>query len=1019
MRRLLCFILTLLLCCGVGWSQRKQVTVTGKVIAASDKSPIIAASIGCLEYPKAGTVTDPQGQFTLKLPAEAKTLLVRCVGYHTQKVAITDKALTVILKEEERVMDGVVITGYGTTRKSSFAGSATTISTKNMKDIPAVSVTDKLSGAIAGLNISSSSGQPGTNSSISIRGLGSINSGSEPLFVIDGIPVNNDNASNFSYAIGGASPLATLNSNDIENITVIKDAGAAALYGSRAANGVIIITTKGGRSGKTSYTFKSDWGFSDMAINYRPTLSGEDRRALLDHAYRNYYQSQKNKQGQPLYSPEQVEEQTKKSLDNFAPLPWSGRYTDWRKELLRKGSTQNYEFSLSGGSSKTKFYTSLAYASQKGITKASSFDRVTGTANISHTDRRLALRAKVLFSRSKQFANSDGQSYANPIYGIAVTLSPSDFPRYADGTYAESFKGNNNNNILFALENNIMNTNLTRVNPTLDVQFTLFPWLKAKQVVGYDYLSSQEDVWWDPRQGDGQASQGVKLRNNLERATLTTQSQLLGGHSFDKHHLSGIASFETEQLHYTNLYLYGHHYTSYKKNEIDNSGSNSSGSSIGDTRLLSLLGKVDYDYDGRYILGASIRWDGSSRLAPKHRWGTFWSLSGSWNIGQEKFMQPLQDYLSDTRLRLSYGENGTLPLNYNEYLARYGFGYNYLSDPGMAETSLGAPDLTWEKNKSLNIGLDFKLFRRLSITFDYYNRKTTDLILYKSISQTTGFPQELQNLGSMRNTGFELEIRSANLSSRDFSWTTTLSLAHNKNTLLRYDGVLDQVIESSLIHRVGQPYNAFYLREYAGVDPNTGDALYYKNTLGKDGAIDRSLTSDPNEAQRRLVSDKPYNPVLTGGIINSLRWGNFDLNFTLSYSLGGYLYDAAVALYKDGNPEMSSLAISSYYDINKIWKKPGDHAELPRFDLGNRYVTSDRFLFSTDHLRLKNLSLGFTAPKQWTKPLGISSLRLYAAGANLLTWKSKRLPVDPEVVGYAYYETPALRTITFGLQVGI
>lgn len=1019
MRRLLFVILTLMLGFGVGWSQKKQVTVTGTVLAASDKSPIVAATVGCVDYPRLGTVTDPQGNFSLKLPADAKTLIVRCVGYLPARLAVSDKPLRIVLKEEEQVIEGVVITGYGTTRKSAFTGSATTISTKNMKDIPTVSIADKLSGAIAGVNISSTSGQPGSATDISIRGLGSLNSGSQPLFVIDGVPMNNDGANAFTYASGGSSPLATLNSNDIENITVIKDAGAAALYGSRAANGVIVITTKSGRSGKTSYTFKSDWGFSDMAINFRPTLGGNERRALIDMAYRNYYRDQRDGSGNPLYSEAQVEAKTQDELKKYAPLPWSGEYTDWRKVLLRKGSTQNYELSISGGTEKTKFYTSLAYALQDGISKASGFSRFTGSANISHKDRRLELRGKILFSRTNQDANSDGSSFANPIYGVTTTLSPSETPYNPDGTYSYTFLGNNNNNPLFALDNNIMNTKITRAYPSLEAQLTLLPWLKAKQIVSYDYLNSMEDVWWDPRHGDGEASNGVKLRNAIERYNLTSQSQLFAEHSFGKHHLSGVASFETEQLHYTNLSLYGFGYASYKKNEISNAATKTSESYFEDSRMLSFLGKADYDYDGRYILGASIRWDGSSRLAPQHRWGTFWSVSGSWNVGQEQFMQSLKEYLSDARLRLSYGENGTLPSYYNEYLARYGYGYNYLGETGMRETSLGAKDLTWEKNKSLNVGLDFKLFNRLAVTFDYYSRKTTDLLLYKSISRTTGFTQELQNLGSMRNSGFELELRSTNFSSSDFSWTTTFSIAHNKNTLLRYDGVLNQIIDYDLIHQVGQPYQRYYMKEFAGVDPETGMALYYKNAPKADGTLDRSLTTDKDEAHRRLLENKPYDPVVAGGIINTLRWGAFDLNFTLSYSLGGYLYDSATALHQDGNPEMAKLAISSYYDINKIWKKRGDHAEIPRFDLGNSYVASDRFLFPTDHLRLKNLSFGFTAPSRWTKHLGISSLRIYTAGSNLLTWKSKRLVVDPESTGYVYYNTPALRTITFGLQVGI
>ena len=1022
MRKSVLSLLLLFLTLGVAWAQKRQITVSGTILSSIDKEPVVAASVVCTDFPGTGAVTDTNGHFSFKVPADARTLTISCIGYTTQKVAISATPMNIILKSEERMTEAVVVTGYGATRKSAFTGSATTVSTKSLRDVPSISLEDKLTGAIAGVNVGSVSGQPGSFARVRIRGLGSINASNSPLYVIDGVPVNMDDATSFGYGgAGGVNPLSTLNTSDIENITVIKDAGAAALYGSRAANGVIVITTKSGRSGSTHYNFKSDWGFSDIAIDYRPTLSGEARRAVIESGYRNYYSTLTNTNtGQLIYpTPDLVKEQVRLATENATKVPWTGHYTDWRKLLLRRGGAQNYEFSAMGGGEQTRFYTSLSYSDQKGVALSSAFNRLTGAFNVAHTDRRLELKARMLFAKTSQDKNSEGSAFANPLYGVSTTLSPSAVPYKPDGSYSDYFPGNNGLNPLFANRVNFTRTKMTRANPTLEATLTILPWLKAKQIVSYDYLNTEESVWWDPRQGDGKAANGVYQRLNGEKGTLTTQSQLFAQKLLEKHNLSGVASFESERYDYTEVYTYGIDYPSHLKYEVENSGVQSGSSSVKSARMLSFLLKGDYDYDGRYILGASARWDGSSRLAPAKRWGLFWSLSGSWNIGKEDFMKPLEPTLSDVRLRLSYGANGTLPTGLYDHLSTYGFGYNYNGGTGLKETSLGSPNLSWEKNKSLNIGLDFRLLHRLSFTIDFYTRKTTDLLLPKSISGTTGFTSELQNLGSMRNTGFEIEIRSNNLSLENFSWNTTLSIGHNKNELLRYDGVQTREVSDNWVREVGHPYNTYYLAEYAGVDPQTGKASYYKNKLNNKGELDRSITTNTNEVEMRRIDNKPFDPVVSGGIMNTINWGIIDLSFNFSYSLGGHLYDNALALHKDGNKEVLNLAVPKMYDLNKMWKKPGDRSEIPAFNPTNEYIASTRFLLPSDHLRLKNLTLGITVPKKWTSKLGVSTLRAYASGTNLLTWKDKRVVVDPESVGFVAYQTPALRTITFGVQIGL
>lgn len=1010
MKRFTLFFVCLFLSIGAVMAQQK--IVSGVVISAEDNQPVIGASVVAKGFAGVGAQTDIDGKFSFTAPSAATTIVVSYMGMQSREVAITPN-MRIVLQPDSKLLEEVVVTGYGNVRKSSFTGSATTISSKTMKDIPTAKLEDKLSGAIAGLNISQNSGQPGGTATLRIRGMGSINAGNEPLFVIDGIPMMNNNAAEFSYSGSGSNMLSMINSNDIESISVIKDAAAASLYGSRAANGVIVITTKRGQTGKTRFSFKADWGFSDMAINYRPVLNGEKRRELLKLGLENFILY---KQGG---TPEDAKAFAESKIDNYAPMPWTGSYTDWRDILFRKGFTNNYELNVTGGNDKTKFFTSLSYMGQQGITKASDFDRFTGNVNITHKDGRFGLNAKTMFALTDQNVNGEGTGFSSPIMAIAMSVSPSSYPYNKDGSYAKYFPAINGHNPLQVLDINVNNNRMTRILPSIEFTYDILPGLQFKEAVGYDYLSTQQKVWWDPRFGDGQAAQGVMQRINSEWIKTNTQSQLIFNKDFDKHNVNALVGFESEDRVYKYIYANGSKYPTYTKNEIENAGDSRASSGTEGFRMLSYLGKLDYNFDSKYFLGGSFRRDGSSRLSKDSRWGNFWSVSGSWKISSEEFMQEMKSVLDDLRLRASYGINGTLPSGNYDHMSLYKFGYNYLGKAGMRETDLGNKNLKWEKNNAFNIGLDFSLFRRVSVTFDFYNRLTTDLLMYKPISQTTGFLRELQNLGEMRNTGFELEIRSQNINKENFRWSTTFTFAHNKNKLLKYDGEQTRIKDGRIVHEVGKPYYGFNLIEYKGVDEKTGMPLYVKNTENADGTLDKSLTTNAAEAQP-ITLDKYPDPKLTGGIINTLNMGPVDMAFTFTYSLGGYVYDNVRWIHSDGGGFMYFGNIPDSYDVDKMWKKPGDKAELPVFMFGNQDVHSDRWLFSTNHMRLKNLTLGYTAPKSLTNKLGIESLRVYTSANNLLTFKSKGLKADPEVPigGLVMFETPPLKTITFGVQLG-
>lgn len=994
---------------GIGFITAQTGKVTGVVLSEEDGLPVIGASV-LIKGTSVGTLTDLDGNFVLtNVAPSATTLVVSYVGMKTQEVKIKPN-LKIVLKADAELLDEVIVTGYGTFKKSSFTGSASNMSTEKLQDVPSLSPTDKLAGGVSGVQVTSTSGQPGAAESVRIRGLGSINATNEPLYVIDGVPMFNGNVSQFDYAQAGTSILSTLNSNDIESMTVIKDAAAASLYGSRAANGVIVITTKKGISGKTQFNAKSSWGYSNRAIRYRPVLKGEKRRDLLYLGLKNNYLNNGKSEAEAIVFAD-------KNIDDFAAVPWSGKYTNWDRLLFSNGNQQNYEISAQGGTDKTKFYTSLSYVNQEGITKVSGFDRFTGNVNLTHTTDKFVLNVSSLFSRMNQSLNNEGTSFASPIMVAAMTASPSTYPYNEDGSYSTNFPALNGANVIKTMEYNYNKSTVTRSLSSISFQWNIWDNLKFKEVLSYDFNQANERVWWDPRTNEGRSSNGVYQRVMTNRNKINTQSQLTYNKTFaEKHSIDALVGFETEDYKLDYIYANGSDYPGYLE-EIANAAVTRASSSKQQSRMTSFLGRLNYDYDNKYYASLSYRVDGSSRLASDSRWGTFWSASGSWRLSQEKFMQSVKDVLTDAKIRVSYGTNGTQPSDYYGYIAAFSYGANYNNRPGSTETQLFNPDLKWEKNYATNIGFDVTFIDRISVSFDWYNRKTKDLILDRPISLTTGIATVLQNVGSMRNRGVELEIKTTNFSKNDFYWTSSLNLGHNSNKLTKLDGSQSEMGDTEtnqLIHRVGYAYNSFYGYEYAGVDPQTGKESYYINKEKGN----KSTTTKPAEAQKVILGKA--DPKVQGGLTNFISWKNLDLNLTFTFSFGGHVYDDASWLHSNGGTYHYIGNVPSYYKESDMWQKPGDNAKLPQFVYGNTAVPSSRWIYSTNHLRLKNFTLGFSMPKETINKIGINKLRAYIAATNLFTLKKRDLFIDPETPanGIALFESPALRTVTFGLELG-
>lgn len=986
--------------------------ISGRVI---DKTgfPVAGATI-VVKNTTRGTAAAADGSFAMTLQPGDNILVVSFIGMKNKEVDLssTPVPLTVILEDEDMLLEDVIVTGYGSFKKSAYAGSASTVKTEALKDVPTTNITQMLQGTTSGVTLGGSSNQPGSAVSIRIRGMGSFNASNSPLYVIDGIPVASGDVS-ATGSNGGFDIMTTLNPSDIESMTVIKDAAAASLYGSRAANGVILIQTKSGKKGKASFSFKGDWGFTDFAMDYRMPMGGQERRDLLYEGLINEATIQDGK------TVEQAIAYANDNIDKYAPIPWSG-FADWTDILFRKGAHKNYEFSARGGEDKVKYYTSVGYTDQEGVSYQSQLERITARLNVSYqmTDK-LELGAKMMFSEVNQDVNSEGGTYTSPLYSSRNAVTPSNPPFNEDGSYATDFPRSGDRNPKATADLNFDKENITRALNTVYGEYALNNHIKLRSTFNYDFSMVKGKSWRDPRTSDGVKDNGRADKEYNERKYMVWSNTASYEKTFaEKHGFDAVVGYEIDSRYADGLSGAAKNFANSEKNEISNGAIPYAVSgSWRDTKMVSYISKANYNYDSRYFVGASFRRDGSSKLPTKNRWGNFWSVSGAWRIGDEAFFQNASDLITDMKLRASYGVNATLPSDYYGYLSLTSFGQDYNNMPGTAETQIAYDDLKWETNYNFNLGLDITFFNRIDITAEYYNRKTKDLLIDKPISNTTGFTSILTNEGSMLNRGVELEIQTRNIQRKDFTWTTNLNLAHNKNEILKLDGIQQEIPSGSYIRKVGYSYYTLFLREYVGINPENGMPQFYTNHLDEDGKLVKEITEDPNEAN--AVIGKSINPKLTGGFSNQINYKFIDLGFTFTFAYGGYSYDSGAQKLEHGGSEPDANIPVYYRDR---WQKPGDKAKYEVFIVDNEVNMNDwsstRRVHSTDHLRLKNLTVGMTLPKRWAEKANLTKARLYCSASNLWTL-AKYDDYDPEVPtnGSVYFELPPLKTVTFGIEL--
>lgn len=987
-------------------SRKKRVTGVVKDVMGE---PLIGANVVEKGRSTNGVITDFNGKFTLEVD-ESASLVVSYIGYLAQDIPTKGKGdFHIILKEDTNTLDEVVVTGYGDFKKATYTGSASVLTTEKLEALPVVSVGQMIESNIPGISVvAGTSSQPGAKTTLRVRGVASMNASTEPLYVLDGVPIPSYDLSNFTSMseAGGMGFIETLNPADIESITVLKDAASASLYGAKGANGVVLITTKKGKEGKLRVNMAAKYGITDFAYTYRPLMGGEERRKLIHEGLVNF-------QLDKGVSEQEAQQYADANIDQYAKRLPQG-YSDWESALFKTGYQQDYNLSASAGNQNSSFIGSLGYTKQTGVSLNSEMERFTGRVDASNKYKKVEFGMNASFSWTKNVHLPEGKFYGSAIYASKVNLTPSTPIYNEDGTYASGYRENNGYNPILEAEVNDYYARTVRAMGTAKIAYNVWDNLKVSSVFTVDYSLTKDFFFQSPDGRDGATYQGRGRMQMTDRIRYTSQNNLTYSKTFGRHSVSAVTAFEVMKYDYEDLYAakktYGQDINTSLGNAADPIDADQK---LQEDALMSYVASVNYSYDDKYYASFSFRRDGSSRLSPDTRWGNFWSLSASWRLSQERFMQPLKSVLSDLKLRASYGVNGNLPSSYYGYQSTYTTGAFYSGKPSPWESTLGNEELTWEKNYALNLGLDIGLFSRVNVSLDWYTRTTKDLLMSKQLNSISGFSSLLTNVGQMRNTGVELEVRSNNIKTKDFSWTTAFNLSHNKNKILKLAD-LPWFVDGRYVRKEGYPFNTIYLREYAGVDPETGSALYYDNQQDENGNYTKNKVTDPGQASPIPLKD--ITPTISGGFMNTFNYKFIDLSFNLSYSFGGYSYDnASYILQDDGYSVISNKSTEQ----RRRWQKPGDITDVPRFVYGNKKggnYNSSRAIHSTDHIRLKSLILGLNAPKAWLQKLGIGNARIYFSGTNLLTWAAYD-QYDPEMSGVVGFYTPPLKTYAFGLEL--
>ena len=1023
---------------------------SGTVVSESGE-PIVGAAV-MIEGTQIGTITDVDGHFSFtEIPVKASKIKVSYLGMQSKTVPLSRK-MTITLTEDNKTLDDVLVVAYGMAKKSSYAGSASMVTSKQLTDLPSSSFENALTGKVAGLQITNASGQVGSVPTIQIRGIGSMNAGSTPLYVVDGVPMNAGNVGQMSGETYSTNNImSTLNPEDIESVSVLKDAAAASLYGSRAANGVILITTKQGKKGKAHVEFKSSIGFTPSwaTKNYEPA-STQHQVDMLYTVFHDYQTSNGADDATAnAYALKQLNRKFNRHgysfstsgtgayedviISDYDNSGRAGSYYNWDDAYFRTAVYQSNDIAVSGGGDNTSYYSSLSYTKDDGRLRKNSFKRYSGRVNLTqkvgkfldfNTNVSLARITKTGYNDTRTTGSNYFMQTRNLLWGLYWPTN------YATGEDWTTRYGSYAYNGLY-YDNEWENKSTdTRVSAVETVTLHLLDGLDLRTIFSYDNTNVRDHLYYSANHFLGSSDEGSidEMRTNYEKwvsSTTASYNKMFGDHT-----IGLLFGFEAEKNTTDYTRASGTHLPNSTLHTVSTAGTLSSAGYQWGNTLASIISKVDYNYADRYFLSASYRRDGSSKLAPEERWGNFWSVSGAWRIKQEAFMAPVK-WLSDLKLRASYGVNGTLPSSNYAYMNLMSYSSKYMGNPAGIISQMSNVNLSWETNYTFNVGLDFGFFnQRLRGTVEYFTRNSKNLLQDVPISGTTGFSSVLQNIGKINNHGVELTLEGDILRKKDFVWTAVVSATflsskvkklYNGADIIWYDPTGDDN-RAQFIYREGESTLAFYGYEWAGVDPTNGKSVYYVNDPddGQKGDFTfngRGATYDYNKANYTIIGNGI--PDVTGGINTTATWKGIELGLNFTYKLGGSLYDGAYKDVADDGYYWERIRAESYYE--NMWTPThtdGTEPALSGNDLTDAIQYSSRHISSATYLRLKTLTLAYTLPRQLVNKVWMSNVRVYFNAENLLTF-SKYKEADPEVNSYSTrgWETPIGKSFIFGINI--
>lgn len=1039
-------LLFMVLAVSVGLAQAQNRTVSGVVTDAETGSPLPLANVQ-IKGTTTGTVTDNDGRFTLQVSGEEAILVFFYTGYQTQEIPVAGQTtFNVALKSANEEIDQVVVVGYGTTTKKAFTGAASSVGDEAMQNKVSTNPIKALEATVPGLQMSSSSGQPGAPVGVYIRGFNSINSSTAPLYVIDGVPFETSAVSTRSNEGVDLSPLAALNPDDIASYTVLKDATATAIYGARAANGVIVITTKKGKKGGLSINFSAKLGaelLPPVPRNYR-LLNTEEYMEMYMEGFKNsvpmYWDDVNYELGGKHHVPtvEDIlgnQDALYDYIDLFEGLYWSGSTfnekgvrgwrdvnTNWLKEITRPGFVQNYSLSvMGGGESETAatHYMSVEYLDNKAYMRGKDLNRISFRYNMDQQPWRI-FKYGINFSVAQTTSNmgAGGGYFSDPLtqaYMIVPVVPVKD----AKGEW--NFDNNTGYNpVAQRSEKGDKNTmKMRRFVAIPYVQFNILPQLVFQSKFGLDALLQQEFGYWSFYGQQGRDMNGMGEMTNYNRFMMTWTNTLAYRQTFvEAHTLNALFGYEAQRMQDDNAYLAASNYPVDYLNSVSlaskPSDATTQKAALG---MQSLFVNVEYDYMNRYYLSGSLRFDGSSRFHPSKYWAPFWSVGAKWRIAEEAFMAPAQKWLNELTLRTSYGTTGNQSVGSGWYAWQdlYGFGYNYNGRGGSKREQMENRDLSWEQTNKWNLGLDLAFFYRLNISVDWYYHLTKDMVFAMPLSRATGFSSIYKNIGLMRNQGLEFSINAHAVKMENFNWHLTLVGSHNENKIKKLS--TNKPIKQNLtIREVGHDYFTWRMFKYAGVDPQTGERQWYD----KDGNIEKNYNRLAAKDENKYYVGTAT-PKFQGSLTSSMDFYGVDFSFQFSTMLGHMIYGDHLRYDEQIGGTMPSNMTHWVYD--RRWKKPGDVTDVPKFVYGgDANKSSTQFLMKGNYLKLQSVTLGYTLPKAWTDKMMMKSFRIFATAENLYTFKSRKYrgfnPADVPLSGVQWWNYPAPLTIIGGLTVG-